>query len=165
MSSIDLTPLYRSSIGYDRLGSLIDKALRGSDHSTGYPPYNIEVLDENHYAIALAVAGFEKDELDIKVENNTLTIRGEKSRDDETRNYLHLGIASRTFEHKFSLAEHVEVTKADLNNGLLTINLLREIPEAMKPKSIAINQSGTVLEHRAKEKDIEKEKDKSAQAA
>jgi molecular chaperone IbpA len=165
MSSIDLTPLYRSSIGYDRLGSLIDKALRGSDHSTGYPPYNIEVLDENHYAISLAVAGFEKDELSINVENNTLTIRGEKPKDDETRNYLHLGIANRTFEHKFSLAEHVEVTNADLNNGLLTINLLREIPEAMKPKSIAINQSGTVLEHREKVKDIEKEKDKSAQAA
>ncbi len=161
MSSIDLTPLYRSSIGYDRLGSLIDKALRGSDHGSSYPPYNIEVLDENHYAIAVAVAGFEQGELDINVENNTLTIRGEKTKDDEKRNYLHLGIANRTFEHKFSLAEHVEVTNADLNNGLLTINLLREIPEAMKPKTIAINQSGTVLEHRSKEK----EKEKSAQAA
>lgn len=153
MSSIDLTPLYRSSIGYDRLGSLIDNALRGSDHSTGYPPYNIEMLDENHYAIALAVAGFDKDELEINVENNALTIRGEKSKGDEKRNYLHLGIANRTFEHKFNLAEHVEVTSADLNNGLLTVNLLREIPEAMKPKSIAINQSSTVLEHKLQRKE------------
>ena len=149
MNSIDLTPLYRSSIGYDRLGSLINNALRGSDPSTGYPPYNIEVMDENHYAITLAVAGFDKGELDIKVENNTLTVRGEKpKKEDENRNYLHLGIANRAFEHKFNLAEHVEVTSADLDNGLLTINLLREIPEAMKPKSIAINQSTNVLEHK-----------------
>lgn len=162
MNSIDLTPLYRSSIGYDRLGSLIDNALRGSDHSTGYPPYNIEVLDENHYAITVAVAGFDKGELDINVENNVLTIRGEKAKkEDEERNFLHLGIANRAFERKFNLAEHVEVTSADLNNGLLAVNLLREIPEAMKPRSIAINQSGTVLEHKTKEK----EKEKSAQAA
>jgi molecular chaperone IbpA len=155
MNSIDLTPLYRSSIGYDRLGSLIDNALRGSDHSTGYPPYNIEVLDENHYAITLAVAGFDQDELDINVENNVLTIRGEKAKkDDENRNFLHLGIANRAFERKFNLAEHVEVTSADLNNGLLAVSLLREIPDAMKPKTIAINQSGTVLEHKEKEKSV-----------
>lgn len=156
MNSIDLTPLYRSSIGYDRLGSLIDNALRGSDHSTGYPPYNIEVLDDNHYAITLAVAGFNKDELDISVENNVLTIRGEKTKvkeEDNNRNFLHLGIANRAFERKFNLAEYVEVTSADLNNGLLCVNLLREIPEAMKPKSIAINQPGKVLEHRMKEKE------------
>lgn len=153
MSSIDLTPLYRSSISYDRLGSLIDNALRGSDHSTGYPPYNIEVLDENHYAITLAVAGFDKGELEIDEENNTLTICGEKPKGNEKRNYLHLGIANRTFEHKFNLAEHVEVTSAALNNGLLTVNLLREIPEAMKPKSIAINQSDTVLEHKPHRKE------------
>jgi molecular chaperone IbpA len=152
MSSIDLTPLYRSSIGYDRLGSLIDSALRGSDHATGYPPYNIEVLDENHYAITLALAGFDKSELDLNVENNVLTIRGQKAKEDEERNYLHLGIANRAFERKFNLAEHVEVTSADLNNGLLTVNLLREIPEAMKPRSIAINQSGTVLEHKQQSK-------------
>ncbi|MDF1818133.1 MAG: Hsp20 family protein [Immundisolibacteraceae bacterium] len=153
MNSIDLTPLYRSSIGYDRLGSLIDSALHGSDHSNGYPPYNIEVLDENHYAITLAVAGFGQDELDINVENNVLTIRGEKAKkEDENRNFLHLGIANRAFERKFNLAEHVEVTSADLNNGLLAVSLLREIPEAMKPKTIAINQSGTVLEHQEKEK-------------
>jgi molecular chaperone IbpA len=156
MKSIDLTPLYRSSIGYDRLGSLIDNALRGSDHSSGYPPYNIEVLDENHYAITLAVAGFDKGELDINVENNVLSIRGQKTKEDEERNYLHLGIANRAFERKFNLAEHVEVSSADLNNGLLAVNLLREIPEAMKPKSIAINQSGTVLEHKLQRTEQEK---------
>lgn len=153
MNSIDLTPLYRSSIGYDRLGSLIDNALRGSDHGTGYPPYNIEVLDENHYAITLAVAGFDKGELDINVENNVLSIRGQKTKEGDERNYLHLGIANRAFERRFNLAEHVEVTSADLNNGLLAINLLREIPEAMKPRSIAINQSGTVLEHKLQRKE------------
>ena len=148
MNSIDLTPLYRSSIGYDRVGSLIDNALRGANHSTGYPPYNIEIIDENNYSVALAVAGFEKGELDINVENNVLTIRGKKEADDQ-RQYLYQGIAHRTFERKFNLAEHVEVTEAGLNNGLLTVNLVKEIPEAMKPKSIAINETGTTVEHRS----------------
>jgi molecular chaperone IbpA len=148
MNSIDLTPLYRSSIGYDRVGSLIDNALRGANHSTGYPPYNIEVIDENHYSIALAVAGFEKDELDINVENSVLTIRGKKEADGQ-RQYLYQGIAHRTFERKFNLAEHVEVTEASLNNGLLTVKLVKEIPEAMKPKSIAIKEASTTVEHKS----------------
>lgn len=151
MNSIDLTPLYRSSIGYDRLGSLIDSAFR-TDHATGYPPYNIEVLDDSHYAITVAVAGFVKNELDINVENGVLTIRGKKA-DDDKREFLYQGIANRTFERKFNLAEHVEVTDADLNTGLLTVNLVKEIPEAMKPKTIAINQSDTkTLEHKAEAK-------------
>jgi len=149
MNSIDLSPLYRSSIGYDRLGSLLDSALRASDHSAGYPPYNIEVLDENHYAITLAVAGFANNELDISVENNVLSIRGQKQGDESERNYLHQGIANRAFERKFNLAEHVEVTQADLDNGLLKVSLLREIPEAMKPRTIAINGSDNVVEHKA----------------
>lgn len=152
MNSIDLTPLYRSSIGYDRLGSMIDSAFRGADRATGYPPYNIEMLDENRYAITLAVAGFGEGELDIDVENNVLTVRGENANDDK-REFLYQGIANRTFERKFNLAEHVEVTGAGLSNGLLTISLVRKIPEAMKPKSITINQSGTsTLEHEAKVK-------------
>ena len=149
MNSIDLTPLYRSSIGYDRLGSLIDSALRGAEHATGYPPYDIEMLDENRYAITVAVAGFERSELEINVENGMLTIRGQKNTENGKRNYLHRGIANRTFERSFNLAEHVEVTGAELNNGLLAVNLVREIPETMKPKTIPINESGTTLEHPA----------------
>jgi len=148
MTTIDLTPLYRSSVGYDRLGSLIDSAFR-ADHGAGYPPYNIEVLDENHYAITVAVAGFSEDELDIKVENGLLSIRGQKGNEDRQRKFLHQGIANRTFERKFNLAEFVEVTDASLDSGLLTVSLVREIPEAMKPKSIAIKRAA-VLEHGTK---------------
>ncbi len=149
MNSIDLSPLYRSSIGYDRLGSLIDSAFRAADHASGYPPYNIEVLDDNHYAITLAVAGFERNELDISVENSVLTIRGSKAQQAQERRFLHQGIANRTFERKFNLAEHVEVTDARLNSGLLTVSLVREVPEAMKPRSIPIDQPDSVLEHDA----------------
>ena len=151
MNSIDLTPLYRSSIGFDRLASLLNSTLATDSVVPGFPPYNIEILDENQYAITLAVAGFEESELDLKVEKGVLTIRGEKA-DREERKYLHKGIANRTFERKFDLDDHVEVTGADLSNGLLTINLIKEIPEAMKPRTIAINQSDNVLEHTADKK-------------
>lgn len=157
MNTIDLSPLYRSSVGFDSLASLINNAL-SADSTGGYPPYNIEVLDENRYAITVAVAGFSLQELDIQVENGVLTLRGNKSSKDE-REYLYQGIANRTFERKFSLADHIEVTGADLSNGLLTISLVKEIPEAMKPRNIAINQGGNVLEHRA-----EKQKDAKSAA-
>ncbi|MFA7555035.1 MAG: Hsp20 family protein [Spongiibacteraceae bacterium] len=159
MSSIDLTPFYRSSVGYDGLGALIDSALHGADHNISYPPYNIEALDENHYAITLAVAGFNKTELDINVEKCLLTVRGQKAKEETERKYLHQGIANRAFERKFTLAEYVEVTNADLSNGLLTISLVREIPEAMKPRSIVINQSGSILEHKAETKAESTDKD------
>lgn len=150
MNTIDLSPLYRSTIGFDRLGALLDTALRADQSSTGYPPYNIEVTGENRYGITLAVAGFEESELDIQIERGVLTIRGKKSDEGkEERKYLHQGIATRAFERKFSLADHVEVTGAQLNNGLLTISLLKEIPEAMKPKSIAINSTGNLIQHNA----------------
>lgn len=146
MNAIDLTPLYRSTIGFDRFANLLDSALT-SDHGTqAYPPYNIEVIDDNEYAIAVAVAGFSDNELDINVERNILTVRGKKSKEDE-HNYLHQGIANRAFERKFNLADYVEVTDADLNNGLLTIHLIKEIPEAAKPKTIAINQDKKAIEH------------------
>ena len=148
MNTIDLTPLYRSSIGFDRLGSLLDTALRSEQASTSYPPYNIEVNGENRYGISLAVAGFERQELDIQVEKGVLTVRGKKADTKDDRKYLYQGIATRTFERKFNLADHVEVTGAQLNNGLLSINLVREIPEAMKPKTIAINSQDNVLEHK-----------------
>ena len=149
MTRIDLTPLYRSSIGFDRMGSLLDTALRSEKTTGGYPPYDIEVRGDNEYAITLAVAGFEQSELDIQVEKGVLTVRGKKAEDNSERNFLYQGIANRAFERKFNLADHVEVSGADMSNGLLTVSLLKEVPEAMKPKSIAINQSGNVLEHQA----------------
>ena len=150
MNTIDLTPLYRSTIGFDRLGALLDTALRADQ--SGYPPYNIEVTGDNRYGITLAVAGFEQHELDIQVERGVLVVRGKKSDDQkEERKYLHQGIATRNFERKFSLADHVEVTGAQLNNGLLTISLVKEIPEAMKPKTIAINSTGHLIQHKAEE--------------
>ena len=157
MNAIDLTPLYRSSVGFDRLGSLINHALTTESTSSGYPPYNIEVLDENRYAITVAVAGFSEKELDIQTEKGVLTVRGEKDAKDE-RKYLYQGIANRTFERKFNLADYIEVSGANLANGLLTISLVKEIPEAMKPKTIAINKSGKVLEHNAKENSADSEK-------
>ena len=146
MTRIDLTPLYRSSVGFDRFGSLLDAAFQTEKNAAGYPPYNIEALEENSYAITLAVAGFKEGELDIETENGVLTIRGKQGK-DEQKNYLHQGIAKRSFERKFNLADHVEVTNAKLADGLLTVKLIKETPEAMKPKSIAIN-GNNVLEQK-----------------
>jgi len=151
MNRIDLTPLYRSSVGYDRFGSLLDAAFQTEKTSAGYPPYNIEVVEENSYAITIAVAGFKEAELDIQVENGVLTVRGKKEAASETT-FLHQGIASRSFERKFNLADHIEVTNADLQDGLLTVSLVKEVPEAMKPKSIAINGSGAKVISHKKEK-------------
>ena len=153
MNRIDLTPLYRSTVGYDRLGSLLDAAFQTEKTSSGYPPYNIEVVEENNYAITIAVAGFKESELDIQVENGVLTVQGKKQVDGQAKTFLHQGIANRSFERKFNLADHIEVVGAGLQDGLLTINLLKEIPEAMKPKSIAINTgtaSAKVIDHKDK---------------
>ena len=148
MSSIDLSPFYRNSIGYDHVGALIDSALRGADSASGYPPYNIEVLDEDRYAITLAVAGFKNENLKITVENSVLTVSGSREQEDGERHFLHHGIATRAFERRFNLADYVEVISADLSDGMLTISLKREIPDAMKPRSIPIGESHeNVLEH------------------
>jgi molecular chaperone IbpA len=163
MKTIDLTPLYRNSIGYDRLASLLDTAFRSDTTTSGYPPYDIEMVDDNHYAITLAVAGFAESELSINVERGVLTVRGEKSPGEEEHKYLYHGIAARGFERKFNLAEYVEVTGARLDNGLLKIGLVREIPEAMKPKSITIN-SGTRAINQQPEK-IRSEKSDSVKVA
>ncbi|MBJ6136406.1 Hsp20 family protein [Marinobacter litoralis] len=160
MNTIDFTPLYRNSVGFDRMASLLDSALRSEQGSAGYPPYDIEVLDDNQYSIALAVAGFDRSELSIEVERGVLTVRGKKQDDQSDRKFLYQGIASRAFERKFNLADHVEVTGADLSNGLLTISLVKEIPEAMKPKTIEIKGAGNVLEHR--EHAVESDGDKAA---
>ena len=137
MRTYDFTPLYRSAIGFDRLAQLADSALR-SDAQPSYPPYNIELVEENKYRISMAVAGFDRSELEIESENDTLKVVGRKQKDAQERTYLHRGIAARDFEHRFQLADHVKVVSASLENGLLNIALVREIPEAMKPRKIAI---------------------------
>ncbi|MGB0734210.1 MAG: Hsp20 family protein [Pontibacterium sp.] len=138
MREFDLSPLYRSAIGFDRLASMIDNASR-NDNQPSYPPYNIELLDENSYRITMAVAGFERNELTIQSENSTLTISGTKQADKAERRYLHQGIAARNFERRFQLADHVRVTGANMENGLLHVELVQEIPEAMKPRLIEID--------------------------
>lgn len=138
MTTIDFTPLYRNSVGFDTIASLFNSALNSEPNRNSYPPYNIEVVEENRYTITIAVAGFEQDELNINVEKGVLTVHGEKA-NKGAKQYLHQGIAFRSFERKFNLADHIKVTGADLNNGLLVIGLYKEIPEAMKPKTIAIN--------------------------
>ena len=148
--TFDLSPLYRTAIGFDRVADMLSTAAR--NESGGYPPYNIESLDEDHYRISMAVAGFSESELDIVVENDKLTISGSKStsEQDANRQYLYRGIATRSFEKKFNLAEYVEVTNANLVNGLLTIKLNKELPEAMKPKSIKI----TSVDNSSKQKKL-----------
>ncbi|WP_101756761.1 Hsp20 family protein [Oceanicoccus sp. KOV_DT_Chl] len=146
MKTIDFSPLYRSSIGFDRVASLLDASLNSDPNTVAYPPYNIEVLDENRYEIALAVAGFDRSELDIQIEKGVLTVAGKKADDKKDRQYLYRGIANRSFERRFNLADHIEVVDAKISHGLLTIDLVKEIPEAMKPKSITINES-TAIEH------------------
>lgn len=140
MHAIDFAPLYRSTVGFDRLFSMLDNVGQ-SETAPSYPPYNIERTGENAYRISMAVAGFSQDDLSLESRENTLTIKGEKSQDAEgkkSNEVLFRGIASRGFERRFQLAEHVEVKSAALENGLLHIDLVREIPEAMKPRKIEI---------------------------
>lgn len=139
MRQFDLAPLYRSAIGFDRLASMIDNATRNEQTQNGYPPYNIELISEHAYRITMAIAGFDKSEVSIKTEQGMLTVTGSKKADETERRYLHQGIAARGFERKFQLADHVRVTDATMENGLLHIDLVQEIPEAMKPRSITIN--------------------------
>ncbi len=139
MSNIDLTPLYRTVVGFDRLASMIDQASR-LDGSQGYPPYNIERVDDNAFAIEIAVAGFTEDDLDIETKEGLLTVAGKRgeSEDGEGRNYLHRGIAQRSFIRRYQLADHVIVTGANLQHGVLRIDLVRELPEEKKPRKIEI---------------------------
>ncbi len=141
MRTYDMTPLYRSTIGFDRLFNDLFDNVNKLDGS-GYPPYNIEVQDENNYLITLAVAGFSEDDLEVEVKERTLTVTGKRTEDEQdgSRQYLHQGIAGRSFERRYQLADHVRVTGASLQNGLLTIALEREIPEALKPRKINITQ-------------------------
>jgi len=154
MRTFDLAPLYRSTIGFDRLFSLLDQGTGFDAAAPTYPPYNIERTGENAYRISVAVAGFREPELSIEVKENTLTIRGDKQEktDEKKGEVLYQGIAARAFERRFQLADHVQVTGASLANGLLHVDLVREIPEAKKPRQVPISngkQNGQVLEAKA----------------
>lgn len=143
MRTIDFTPLYRSAVGFDRLAGLLESAAATRQES-GWPPYNIETTGENAYRIEIAVAGYTPDELTLEVKENLLTVTGRKTANDEAdRTYLHRGLAERDFERRFQLADYVLVTEANLDNGLLTIGLRRELPEALKPRRIEIKSAGT----------------------
>ena len=145
MRTLDLTPLYRSVIGADRMARMLD-GVDFADNNNSFPPYNIEVVDENQYRITLALAGFTLDDLEIEQENNVLKISGKKGDEKVEAKYLYQGIAKRNFERRFQLSDHVEVTSARFEHGLLHVELIREIPEAMKPRKIAI-QSNDVIEN------------------
>jgi len=148
MRTYDFTPLYRSAVGFDRLANLLESAARTSSEG-GYPPYNIESTGENAYRIEIAVAGFTADELNIEAKENQLTVTGRKTANDDTatqRTYLHRGLAERDFERRFQLADYVVVTDANLVNGLLSIALKRELPEALKPRRIEIGAGQSLIE-------------------
>lgn len=138
MTTFDFSPLFRSTVGFDRMQRLVEAASR-SEEANGYPPYNIEKLEENAYRITMAVAGFSEDDLDIEVRDGVLFVTGKQPEPTEERSFLYRGIAGRAFRRTFQLADHVKVQGAALENGLLHIELAREVPEAMKPRKIAIN--------------------------
>jgi molecular chaperone IbpA len=135
-SAFDFAPYRRSTIGFDRLFDLLENSSLGQG-SENYPPFDLIRIDDNHYRISLAVAGFASDEIDITAQQNQLIVTGKKS-DDDTVEYIHRGIANRQFERRFGLADFIKVAEADLKNGLLSIDLVREIPEAMRPRKVSI---------------------------
>ena len=143
MRPFDIAPLYRSTVGFDRLFQLLDGVGSYGAEPTSYPPYNIEKLGDNEYRITMAVAGFSEDEIQIELKQQTLSITGAKKNEDKQRSFLHRGIASRAFERKFQLADYVEVKGASLKDGLLHVDLVRNVPEKLKPRTIAI-ESGQV---------------------
>lgn len=141
-SAFDFAPFRRSTIGFDRLFDLLENSAAGQG-GENYPPFDLVKVDENRYRIDLAVAGFKQGEIDITAQQNQLVVTGKKG-DDHGPDYIHRGIATRSFERRFGLADHIKVTAADLKDGLLSIELVREIPEAMKPRKIAIGGSDTI---------------------
>lgn len=146
MTTFDFSPLYRNSVGFDRLAALLSSANR-LEQNASYPPYNIRNVDDNRYLITMAVAGFSEADLDITSEQNTLTVKGKRSEEEEDEGtYLHRGIANRSFERRFNLADYVRVSGAKLENGMLHIALEREIPEAMRPRKIEIQSSGRLID-------------------
>lgn len=150
MRSFDLAPLYRATVGFDQIADMMDRVFANDVSQPSYPPYNIEKTDENAYRISIAVAGFAADDLGVEVKENALIVTARKAEDDASRTYLHRGIATRAFERRFHLADHVRVTGASHADGMLHIELEREIPEALKPRRIAIASA----ESTARAKDV-----------
>ncbi len=149
MRRFDPTPLYRATIGFDRMADMLDRVLATDLQAPSYPPYNIEKTDENAYRISIAVAGFAPEDLSVEVKENALIIAGRSSEDETDRQFLHRGIATRAFERRFHLADHVRVTGARHIDGMLHVELARELPEALKPRQIAIHTeagSGRLVE-------------------
>lgn len=141
MRNYDLSPLFRSTVGYDRLSRLLDSALNVDEAALAYPPYNIEKVSEDAYRITMAVAGFGAEDLEIVAQPNVLIVVGKARKDPDGAQYLHRGIARRAFERRFQLADFIKVANATLDNGLLQLDLVREVPEAMKPRTIAITRA------------------------
>jgi len=141
MRRFDMTPLTRASVGFDQIADMLDRALASDAGSNSYPPYNIEKVEDDGWRISIAVAGFGENDLSIEVKDRALLVTGRKADEDGERTYLHRGIATRAFERKFQLADHVRVTGASHVNGMLNIELVREVPEALKPRKIEITQA------------------------
>ena len=150
MRNFDLAPLYRATVGFDQIADLMDRVLTDTATTPSYPPYNIEKTAEDAWRISIAVAGFSEDDLSVEVRENALFVSARKAAEDENKTYLHRGIANRAFERRFALADHVHVTGASHINGMLHIDLVREVPEALKPRRIAI-AAGDTLEGKAVE--------------
>lgn len=141
MRRFDMTPLYRASVGFDQIAEMLDRALAADVGTNSYPPYNIEKVEDDGWRIAIAVAGFGENDLSIEVKDRELLVTGRKAEDETERTYLHRGIATRAFERRFHLADHVKVTGASHVDGMLNIDLVREVPEALKPRKIEITQA------------------------
>ncbi len=144
MRNYDLSPLYRSTVGFDRLSTLLDSVMSTNTNPNSYPPYNIEKTGDDSYLISIAVAGFTQGDLEIEARDGQLVIKGRKPDEKDERTYLHRGIASRAFEMRFELADHVRVTEAHMENGLLNVSAIREVPEALKPRKIEIAKSPSI---------------------
>ena len=153
MRHFDFSPLYRATVGFDQIADMVDRLTTSEVQTSSYPPYNIEKIDKDAYLISVAVAGFSEDDLSVEVKENSLIISAGKS-DEEKKNYLHRGIASRSFKQQFQLADHVQVTGAIHSDGMLHIELKREVPEALKPKQIPISRGSSILSN-AKDRVIE----------
>ena len=146
MRNLDFAPLYRATVGFDRIADLMDRVLSNDVAQPTYPPYNIEKTAENAYRISIAVAGFAEDDLNVEVRDGAVIVSARKAEEDDTRTYLHRGIATRAFERKFTLADHVRVDGASHADGMLHIDLVREIPEALKPRRIEIAKAAPRVE-------------------
>ncbi|WP_299662375.1 Hsp20 family protein [uncultured Ruegeria sp.] len=144
MRTFDFAPLHRATIGFDQIADMMDRVLTNDVAQPSYPPYNIEKTDVDTYRISVAVAGFSEADLSVEVKENSLVVSGKKAADDQDRSYLHRGIATRAFERRFALADHVRVTGASHENGMLNIELKREVPEALKPRRIEISSTNAI---------------------